>query len=337
MRCNYCEWRCELKEGNTGVCGAYIMKNGAIKEKLPHYWSSLNVVHIESLPFYHAYPGSRSLSIGSSGCNFDCSYCSNSYIARVSPSELYLYHLGPKQIIKRVRQAGCHNIVFALNEPIVSLQSLQELGEEAEKAGIPLGCMTNGYMTPESAELLSSICSFINISLKSISSQFYQKYTGISNIEPILRNIIYFADKNHLELTTPIIQSINDHEIDGIAAFIYSVNPQIPWHIFRLLPEYKMKECQPPSINDINTKLEYARELLPYIYFGNFVGSEWVSTLCPGCGKTVIERINLGGCGGKIIGYSLDDNKCPDCGQEIPIYGKRMHWNESESVQEVLR
>lgn len=85
MRCNYCEWRCELKEGNTGVCGAYIMKNGAIKEKLPHHWSSLNVVHIESLPFYHAYPGSRSLSIGSSGCNFDCSYCSNSYIARVSP------------------------------------------------------------------------------------------------------------------------------------------------------------------------------------------------------------------------------------------------------------
>jgi pyruvate formate lyase activating enzyme len=91
MRCNYCEWRCELKEGNTGVCGAYIMKNGAIKEKLPHHWSSLNVVHIESLPFYHAYPGSRSLSIGSSGCNFDCSYCSNSYIARVSPSELFLY------------------------------------------------------------------------------------------------------------------------------------------------------------------------------------------------------------------------------------------------------
>lgn len=97
-----------------------------------------------------------------------------------------------------------------------------------------------------------------------------------------------------------------------------------------------MKECQPPSINDINTKLEYARKLLPYIYFGNFVGSEWVSTLCPGCGKTVIERINLGGCGGKITEYSLDDNKCPDCGQEIPIYGKRMHWNESEPVQEVL-
>jgi pyruvate formate lyase activating enzyme len=137
MRCNYCEWRCELKEGNTGVCGAYIMKNGAIKEKLPHHWSSLNVVHIESLPFYHAYPGSRSLSIGSSGCNFDCSYCSNSYIARVSPSELFLYHLGPKEIIKRVKQTGCHNIDFALNEPMVSLQSLQELGEEAD--GIWLG------------------------------------------------------------------------------------------------------------------------------------------------------------------------------------------------------
>lgn len=334
MKCNYCEWRCELKEEKAGVCGSYIMENGVIKERYPHRWSSFYAVHIESLPFYHAYPGSRSLVIGSSSCNFDCSYCSNSYIARESPSKLYLFHIEPKQMIKRVRQTGCHNIVFALNEPVVSLQSLQELGEEAEKAGISLGCMTNGYMTPESAELISGICSFINISLKSISSHFYQKHTGIRTIEPILRNIKFLAAENHIEITTPIIQSLNDHEIDGIAAFIYSIDPQIPWHVFRLLPEYKMQEYKPPSIKEINIKLKEARKLLPYIYFGNFVGSEWVCTVCPSCGKNVIERINLGGCGGKIVRYLLDDKKCPDCGQVIPIYGKRLDWNESD--QEVL-
>ena len=323
MKCSYCEWRCELKEGNIGLCGSYTQVNGVIKEKYPHKWSSLNAVHIESLPFYHAYPGSRSLQIGSVGCNYDCSY----YITREPSSRLYLFNLEPKQIVKRAKQTGCQNIIFAVNEPVVSLQSLKEVAEEARGAGIPMGCMTNGYMTPESAELMSNICSFINISLKSISSRFYYKYAGVRKIEPILRNIKFLAARNHVEITTPIIQSINDHEIDGIAAFIYSINPQIPWHVFRLLPEYKMKEYQHPGIDEINFKLEEARKLLPYIYFGNFVGSDWVSTFCPDCGATVIERINLGGCGGKITKYLLEDGMCPSCGQEIPIFGERMEWN----------
>ena len=327
MKCSYCEWRCELKGENTGVCRSYIQENGVIKEKAPRRWTTLNAVHIESLPFYHAYPGSRTLLIGSSGCNFDCSYCSNSYIARESPSRLYLFHLEPEQVVKRAKQTGCHNIVFAVNEPMVSLQSFKEVAEEAQNAGIPIGCMTNGYQTPESAELLSSICSFINISLKSISSRFYYKYVGIRNMEPILRNIKFLAARNHIEITTPIIQSLNDHEIEEIAAFIYSIDPQIPWHVFRLLPEYKMKDYRHPGIEEINIKLEEARKLLPYTYFGNFVGSDWVSTLCPVCGATAIERINLGGCGGKITKYLLQDGKCADCRSKIPLFGERVEWN----------
>ena len=327
MKCSYCEWYCELKEGSTGVCGSYTQDNGVIKERYPHRWSSLNAVHIESLPFYHAYPGSRTLLIGSSSCNFDCSYCSNSYIARESPSRLYLFNLEPEQVVMRARQTGCHNIVFAVNEPMVSLQSIKEVAEEAQGAGIPVGCMTNGYQTPESVELLSGICSFINISLKSISSRFYYKYVGIRNMEPILRNIKYLAARHHIEITTPIIQSLNDHEIDGIAAFIYSINPQIPWHVFRLLPEYKMKDYRHPGIEEISFKLEEARKLLPYIYFGNFVGSDWVSTLCPNCGTIAIERINLGGCGGKITKYLLQDGKCAGCSNKIPLFGGRVDWN----------
>lgn len=103
------------------------------------------------------------------------------------------------------------------------------------------------------------------------------------------------------------MQGLNDWEIGNIAAFIYNIDPEIPWHVFRLLPEYRMKDYDYPRVEEISNRLDPARNLLPYTYFSNFPGSEWVSTFCPNCKQLVIERINLSGCGGKITSYLLED------------------------------
>lgn len=332
MVCNYCERRCELGEGQTGVCQMYIRNGDGIEERYPHHYTTYVAVHIESVPFFHAYPGSRSLQIGSRGCNFDCHYCSNAYVAKSLPGEVHMFRLAPKRIVDIAKQTGCHSIVFAVNEPVVSLPSLIEVSKEARAAGLPMGCLTNGYMTDEAADMLSSACEFINISLKGFSQDFYRKYTGISDFSPVLRNIRKLAAKNHVEITTPIIQDVNDHEIMDIAEFIASVDTNIPWHVFRLLPEYKMKDQEYPSIQVINEKLEEAREILPYIYFSNFVGSAWVSTHCPACGQKVIERFNLGGCGGKMVKYLLnEDHRCPDCDNQVHIHGDYTQWNSGDA------
>lgn len=332
MKCNYCEWHCELGEGQTGVCQMYIQHGSRVEERYPHQYTTYVAVHIESVPFFHAYPGSRSLQVGSRGCNLDCRYCSNAHVAKGLPGEVYTFRLEPTRIVEIAKKTGCHNIVFGVNEPMVSFPSLIELAEEARAAKLPMGCMTNGYMTEEAADILSEACEFINISLKGFSQKFYKKYTGISDFRPILRNISRLAARSHVEITTPIIQNVNDHEIMDIARFISSIDKQIPWHVFRLLPEYKMKDEEYPSIHDINEKLEQARTLLPYIYFGNFVGSTWVSTHCPGCHEKVIERFNLGGCGGKMVRYLLDENhRCPNCGEQVHIHGGYLQWNSGDA------
>ncbi len=331
MICNYCEWRCELGDGQAGVCQMYIQKGNRIEERHPHHYTTYVATHIESLPFFHAYPGSRSLQVGSRGCNFDCHYCSNAYVAKSLPGEVYTFRLEPKRLVDVAKQTGCHNIVFAVNEPVVFLPSLIEVAKEAQAAGLPVGCMTNGYMTEETADILSETCEFINISLKGFSQEFYRKYTGISDFSPVLRNIRKLANRVHVEITTPIIQDINDHEIIDIAEFIASVDKNTPWHVFRLLPEYKMQDREYPSIQVINKKLEEARRILPYIYFSNFVGSTWVSTHCPACGKKIIERFNLGGCGGKMVKYLLDEgNRCPDCRNHVHIHGNYTQWNSGD-------
>ena len=335
MQCNYCERRCNIAENKSGICQAYTFTNDEIQEEYPFHWTSMGVSHIESIPFYHIYPGSRSLLIGSIGCNFDCSYCSNSYVAKENPEKVFKYTLKPEQVVSKCRQLGCHNIVFAINEPVMSLPSLLELSRVCKRNHIEMGCLSNGYMTEESAKLMADIFSFINISLKGMSSEFYLKYTGAPTVEPVLRNIEYFYSRIHLEMTTPIIQTVNDRDIPAITSFIKKLDPAIPWHVFRLLPEYHMKEMEYPAINEINIALQGAREQLDYIYFSNFVGSDWVSTICPECGKMLIERISLGGCGGKVINYCLDDTRpgsCPACGHSINVKGGKISWEAGEGL-----
>ena len=332
MHCSYCEWRCDLTDGKFGVCQMYILEDGKIKERFPNKWCSYSISQIESIPFYHVYPGSRSMTIGTTGCNLNCRYCSNAYIAKEDPVGLQdkMYAFTAEELVKMARKLGCHNIVFNVNEPTVSLPSLIELSREAQKQGLPMGCLCNAYMTEETTEIMASIFSFFNIGLKGLSPDFCREYIGIPKVDPILRNIRRLAKISHVEVVTPVIQSVNDFEIPEIAAFLAGLDREIPWHVFRLLPEHRMKDTQYPNIEVIDQALQKARKQLDYVYFHNFVGSEWVNTACPNCGTDVIKRISLG-CGGDRLDKFLADGKqCPSCRHEIKLLGTKVPWNLKE-------
>ncbi len=323
MRCNYCEWRCELGAESYGRCRMYYADGVTVRERFPQRWSTYEVARIESIPFYHVWPGSRCLTIGTSSCNFSCKYCSNAFIAKQNPEDLQgkMFDFSATRLVAMAVKLGCRSIVFNVNEPTVSIPSLQELAKEAASAGIRMGCLTNGYSTPEATEMLASIFSFFNISLKGLADRFNSDHIGIPSVAPILATIGSLARTHHVEITTPVIQGANDHELDEIARFIVDLDAGIPWHVLRLLPEDEMKDAVYPDIEGINDKLQLARKRLPYIYFHNFVGSEWVNTDCPECGTTVIERFSLGCGGDQLQRNNSSDGNCPSCRSSIKMLG----------------
>ena len=307
----------------------YHEENGTIRECFPNRWCTCNISKVEAIPFYHAYPGSRSLVIGSSGCYFDCRYCSNSFIAKEDPLKMQpdMFDFTPVELADTAVKLGCHNIVFNVNEPTVSLPSLMELSAVAQKRRMPMGCLTNSYMTEEATEIMASIFSFINISLKGLSPEFLREYIGIRSIDPVLRNIKRLAKTNHIEVTVPVIQTVNDSDLIKMADWLADVDVDIPFHVFRLLPEYKMKDFEYPHIDKINQILDLVRQKLHYVYFHNFVGSDWVNTVCPGCGAKVIERLSLGCGGDRLVKFSCSGNQCPVCGREIKMLGNKVDWD----------
>ena len=319
MRCNYCEWRCELSDGTYGVCRMLSCEKGEIKERFPNIWSTFMVSRIESIPFYHVYPGSRALCIGTMGCNFRCRYCVNGYLVLEDPGKLAerLFLLTPEEMTAMAGKLECDEIVFNINEPTVSVPTLYRLAQAAGQAHIPMGCLTNAYATEVTTEVLAGIFSFFNIGLKGFSASFHRRYIGIPDPAPIFRNIKRLAQIRPIEITTPVIQGVNDHEMDDIADFIAEIDPLIPWHVFRLLPEHEMKTENYPRIADIDQRLTSIRERLNHVYFHNFVGSDWVNTQCPNCRTDVVERFSLG-CGGDRLNHNwCIGSRCHRCGQEI--------------------
>lgn len=117
------------------------------------------------------------------------------------------------------------------------------MAKEAKKRkGLVVGCSSNGYFTQEAADMMLEYFDF-NISLKSLSDDYYRKHAGLKSAAFVKRNIRYLAaSRTHLEVTTTVVQTVNDHEITAIADYLAGIDPQMPWHIFRLLPEYKMKD-----------------------------------------------------------------------------------------------
>lgn len=332
MQCPYCERRCQLDEGTFGFCRMYTVADGRVRERFPHKWCAYGVTRVESIPFYHAYPGSRCLTIGTAGCTIDCRYCSNAYAAKEDPAVLQdiLLDLPPATLVRQAEKHGCHSIVFNVNEPTVSLPSLLELAVEARAAGLPMGCLTNGYATPEATDQLCEAFSFFNVSLKGLAPEFCGRYLGIADSEPVIRSIGQLSARAMVEVTTPVIEGENDHELDAMADILADINPETPWHIFRLLPSHKMSHEHYPRIDALSARLDGLRKRLPHIYFHNFIGSQWVDTYCPGCGELLISRFSLGCGGDKLDTFYAKGADCPQCGRRLHLLGTKVAWDAKE-------
>ena len=333
MECDYCERRCRLGPDSFGYCKMYRQEGCKVVERFPDRWCAYAISRVETVPFYHAWPGARCLVVGTAGCNFNCRYCANSEVVKVDPAGLadIMLDIGPEDMVAKARKNGCHAIVFAVNEPTVSLPTLARVSEAAQAAGIAMGCLTNGYGTPQSTALLGRIFSFVNVSLKGLSPEFCVDYLSVPDAGPILRNIAALARTCHVEVTTPVIEGVNDHEMEAMADFLAGVRRDIPWHVFRLLPEYRMQQEHYPSIESLSAKVEAVKSRLDYVYFHNFIGSRWVNTHCPSCGAVAISRHSLGCGGDKLDTFFAAGGRCPSCGGPIALYGGHVAWNAKEA------
>ena len=90
-------------------------------------------------------------------------------------------------------------------------------------------------------------------------------------METVKRSIALAAEQCHVEVTTLLVPRENDsaEEIRELAQWLASVNPEIPLHMSRFFPRYRMTYRPPASVEQVYRLAEAAQEYLSYVYTGN--------------------------------------------------------------------
>mgnify|MGYP000530730307 CR=1 FL=1 len=320
LRCLACAHRCLLAEGRRGICK--VRFNAAGQLRVPFgYVAGVASDPIEKKPFFHVLPGSAALTFGMLGCNLHCAYCQNwisSQTLRDAASGGPIQPATAAQLVAAARRAGAASVVSSYNEPLITAEWAGAVFQEAASRGLICGIVSNGHATPEVIEFLRPWLRCVKVDLKTFDECRYRALGG--RRAAVLDTIrLVHARGLWLEVLTLVVPGWNDsqEELRDIARFVASVSPDIPWHVTAFHPEYQMTQPRPTTAADLVRAAEIgAAEGLNFVYAGNLPGrvGRWEDTRCPGCGRTLVER----------VGYFIRRNEvtaggqCPGCGRRIP-------------------
>ncbi|MFX0081968.1 MAG: AmmeMemoRadiSam system radical SAM enzyme [Candidatus Hodarchaeota archaeon] len=326
-QCLTCERRCKISEGTLGHCQTRYNLNGTIYTIVFGCNAGLSNNPIEKKPLYHFFPGTRALTIGSFGCNFDCFWCQNYHMSHPGNNILeimskYNRFISPKHFIDLALKEGCQGTSISFNEPTLLFEYSLEVFKLARQNELYNTYVSNGYMTESVLnDLVGAGLDAMNIDIKG-EKDMVQKYCGV-NVENVWRNAKLAKELGvHIEITTLLITKLNTNEstIRYISKrIIKELGDDTPFHLSRFFPQFKSYDHginNPTPINYLNNAYKIAKnEGLKFVYLGNMPSNEYDKTICPNCSKIVIERAFFGV---KKLDLDIYGN-CKYCGFPISI------------------
>ncbi len=309
VRCRLCPNLCVVKEGSSGRCMVRKNESGTL---LTHSYGNTvtaAIDPIEKKPLYHFMPGSPILSIGPHGCTLTCDHCQD---WQISQGQAPVRYISPEELVTLAGQDGSVGVAFTYTEPLIWFEYLLDALPLLTGAGLKSVLVTNGYLNEEPARQIVPLVDAFNVDLKSFDDSFYRKYCG-GSIEPVKAFIELAARHAHVEVTCLVIPGLNDsrEDIGRMARWLASVSKEIPLHLSRFFPRFRMDDRPPTPQETLEMAYTAAREYLDYVYVGNIFIEGTENTVCPSCGADAILR----------SGYSAElraaGGECPSCGHYI--------------------
>lgn len=289
--CLLCSYYCKLKVGQRGVCGV----NKNIGEKIDclvyGYLSALNIDPIEKKPLYHFLPNTSSLSLGTVGCNFRCSFCQNWQISQTSNINKNNYFM-VNEIVNTAKEKNCKSISYTYNEATIFYPFAKDIAIKAKEFDIKSVFVSNGFESAEVIDDMKGIIDAFNIDLKSFDKNYYKKSLG-GDLKTVCDNLVKIKKNSiHLEITTLIVPSKNDskQELENIVKFIKeNLGLDTVWHISAFHPDFKELDLQRTKDESLKMAFDIAKSYgLNYVYMGN---SDFENhTICKNCGEVLIKR-----------------------------------------------
>ncbi len=272
LGCTICPHHCMLDENEIGFCNARSNIGGAITAINYGKITAIALDPIEKKPLYRFYPKSTILSVGSFGCNLRCPFCQNFEISMADSQSTVVREMTPEELADLAvtkKSQGNIGVAYTYNEPLIGYEFVRDCSQAVHRRGLKNVLVTNGYICEEPFKQLLPDIDALNIDLKAFSEEFYKRISG--DLQTVKRSIELAAKRCHVEVTTLVIPGENDDEEDirSLSRWLASVRFDIPLHLTRFFPRYKMTDKNMTQIASIQRLAEIARESLRYVFIGN--------------------------------------------------------------------
>ncbi|MBQ3806619.1 MAG: AmmeMemoRadiSam system radical SAM enzyme [Kiritimatiellae bacterium] len=272
--CKTCPRHCRLADGAIGFCRARRAEDGRVVAANYGQISSLALDPIEKKPIAFFHPGSNVLSIGSCGCNLRCPFCQNDGISQHGADEVPCRTATPVELADLAARLkddqGNIGLAYTYNEPLVGWEFVRDCAKEIRVRGMFNVLVSNGCASEEVVSELAPLIDAANIDLKGPSQDYYDWIGG--DFKAVCRMISMLHKAGcHVEVTTLVVPGRNDSDADinAIAAFVASVSPDIPLHVTRFFPRWRMSDAPPTPVATVRRLADIARRRLTRVLVGN--------------------------------------------------------------------
>ena len=269
--CRLCPHNCVIGPSQFGFCGARQNTGGELIAASYSRVSSLALDPIEKKPLRLFKRGSAVLSIGSFGCNLRCGFCQNASISAEYGDALEQADTLPPEALAAfavtVVEKGNIGVAYTYNEPLIGYEYVLDAAKLVRAAGLSNILVTNGFINSEPLQELLPFIDAMNIDLKGFTAGFYERVFG--GLDAVKQTITAAARRCHVEVTTLVIPGENEADVEPIAEWIASVDPDIPLHLTRFFPRYKYVGKEPTRRETLQTLAETAKKHLKHVFAGN--------------------------------------------------------------------
>ncbi|PKP07748.1 MAG: AmmeMemoRadiSam system radical SAM enzyme [Bacteroidetes bacterium HGW-Bacteroidetes-5] len=316
VRCTLCPHDCILGDGKSGICRTRINIDGVLYTTAFGNPCSISVDPIEKKPLFHFFPGTEILSLATAGCNLRCLNCQNWTISQISPSETDNYFLLPDAVVEEALKRSVPAIAFTYTEPTVFYEYMLQIAQSAKKRGVKTAMVSNGYINEKPLKELSRSLDAANIDLKCFDDKIYRTLTG-GSLDPVLNSLKILHESGvWLEITNLLIPGMTDSPemIEKMCRWLvdngFSDNPI---HFSRFFPTFILKDLPPTPESTLKEAQQIAKNAgVKFVYIGNSPSLAGESTICPACGRVVIERN-----GYIVIQNNILNGSCSSCKEKI--------------------
>lgn len=273
--CTVCMHHCHLAPGQRGLCRARKNVDGEILCENYGHLTAMALDPIEKKPLKRFKPGRMVLSVGSFGCNLRCPFCQNHEISMLSAEEADQVGVAavPPQVLAakalECRPLGNIGVAYTYNEPLVGWEYVRDTARLVKEYGMDNVLVTNGTASIEVLEELLPFMDAMNIDLKGFTQEYYRKLGG--DLETVKAFIARAVRDCHVELTTLIVPGENDRteEMMEEAKWIASLGREIPLHVTRFFPRYRMTDREATDVGRVYELAETAERYLDHVFVGN--------------------------------------------------------------------